>query len=152
MRSIASANRGATCSTVSLSACNRYTYRDSIQQYDFLEGAVLDALDRRAGQYAVCSAGNDFRCAAFFHYGLRTVAQGAGGIDHIVYQDDFFSTDVADNVDNFRDIGFLPAFVHNSERASHAGGKGARPRDGTEIRGNDDISSIFRRFVNAVFK
>ena len=55
--------------------------------------------------------GNHFGSAALFHNGIGGIAQGAGSIDHIVYQNYFFAAHITDDIHHFAHIGFLAAFI-----------------------------------------
>lgn len=58
-------------------------------------GAILDSLERGAGEHSVGGAGVDVPCAAYFDEGVGCVAEAAGGIDHVVEQDDVLAAHIA---------------------------------------------------------
>ena len=65
--------------------------------------------------------GGDLQGAALFDDGGRAVAQGAGGIDHVVYQNDLFPLHVADNVHDLAHIGPLPPLIDDCQRTAKPG-------------------------------
>ena len=69
----------------------------------------------------------------FFLQRDRSVAQRAGGVNHVVDQDNMLVLHIADNVHYLRDICTLPSLVDNGKRAAETGGKIPGPCDGAEV-------------------
>ena len=87
-------------------------------------------------------AGVDLSCAADLHDGLGRIAQGTGGIDHIVEEDALLALHVADDVHDLALVGLFAALVDDGEVHAHLVGEGPAAGDGADVRGDDD--HIFR--------
>src|SRR5690606_2642832 len=110
--------------------------RDGVGHHQLVQHGLLDVLDRTTGQYRVRAVGVDLGSAAVFQ-GLGRVAQGAGGVDHVVYQDAGASFDVADDVHHFGVIGLFTALVDDTQVDAQGLGDGTCAHDTTDVRGDD---------------
>ena len=111
---------------------------NGVQEYHFLDGAVLNTLVSRAGQNTVGGAGVNRLGTAVFGQGSGSVAQRTGGIYHVVKQDAGLAPYIADDVHYFAHIGFLTALVHNGQTHVHLGGEGTGAANGANIGGDNN--------------
>ena len=119
---------------------------NGVQEHDLLNGAVLDPLIGGAGEHTVGSAGEHCLCAAHLNQSVGRVAQGAGGIHHIVIQNAGLAPHVADDVHHLALIGLLTALVHNGEAHVNLLRKGAGAADGADIGGDNNKLGVVKFF------
>ncbi|GBH15447.1 Aspartyl/asparaginyl-tRNA synthetase [Pseudomonas syringae pv. actinidiae] len=77
--------------------------------------------------------------------GLGRVAQSACGIDHVINQNAGTPFDIADDMHHFRVIGFLTAFVDDTEIDAQGLCNSTCTHDTADIRGNDH--QVFKALV-----
>ena len=82
-------------------------------------------------------AGVDALGAAHFHQGLGSVAQGAGGIHHIVKEDAVLAGNIADHVHDLALVGLLAALIHDGKVHMQLLGEGTGAGHGADV-GRDD--------------
>ena len=111
---------------------------DRVEQRQLLDVAVGDALERRAGQDAVAGAGIDVLRAANLDDRLSCVAEGTGGIDHVVEEDAVLALDFADDVHDLALVGLLAALVDDSQTHVQLLGKRACAGHGADVGGDDN--------------
>ncbi|OMP14154.1 hypothetical protein COLO4_00244, partial [Corchorus olitorius] len=75
--------------------------RNGVGHHQLVQHGVVDVLDGPSRQHRVGAVGQDLGGAVFLQ-GLGRVAQGAGGIDHVVDQHAGAVLDVTDDVHHFR--------------------------------------------------
>ncbi|MOA09727.1 hypothetical protein D3C78_1295790 [compost metagenome] len=97
--------------------------------------------------------------SAVFFQGFGRVAQGAGGVDHVVYQDAGAPFDVADDVHHLGVVSLLAALVDDTQVDAQGLGDGTCAHDTTDVRGDDhqvletlvfDIVDQYGRAVDVV--
>ena len=86
----------------------------------------------------MAGAGDDVHRAAQLHKGLGRAAEGAGGVHHIVEEDDLLAPDVADDVHDLGGVGLLAALVHNGQAHAQLLGEGAGAGHAAHVGGDDD--------------
>src|SRR5690606_33247436 len=95
--------------------------RNGIGHHQFVEDRAFDVLDGAPGQDRVSAIRIDlFRAMIFQRSG--SVAQGAGGIDHVIDKDAGTAFNVANDVHDFGDVGLGPTLV--DDRQVHTQGLG----------------------------
>ena len=73
---------------------------------------------------------------AGIHQGLCRVAQGTGGVHHVVVEDAGLAPDVADDVHDLANVGLLAALIHDGKAHVDLAGEGAGPAHGADIGGD----------------
>ena len=111
---------------------------DRVKQSELFDVAGLQAVDRGTGEHAVGCAGVDLGRAADLDDGLGRVAQGAGGVDHVVKEDALLTGNVADDVHDLALVGLLAALVDDGETHVQLLGEHARTGDGAHVGGDDN--------------
>ena len=137
MRSMASANMGATDRYLILLHPSPMDSRNGVQQRQLLDAAGLQPLherDRRAHRgwrrrYTLVGA-------AHLHDGLGGVAEGTGGIHHVVKEDAVLAGHVADDVHHLALVGLLAALIHDGQVHMQLLGEGPGTGHGAHIRGD----------------
>ena len=114
---------------------------DGVEQDDLLNGAFLNTLNCGTRKNAVGGAGINLLCSAYLLNGLCGVAEGSGGVYHVVHENDVFILDVADYVHDLADVGALAALVHNGDGRVETAGEVSRSRDRAEIGDTTTMSS-----------
>ena len=97
-------------------------------------------------------AGIHLAAAALFLEGVGGVAEGAGGIHHVIHQDGDLARHVADDVHHLADVGLGAALIDNGDGRLDALGKFAGTGHRAQIRGDDHhilqlILEFFRKIV-----
>ena len=89
--------------------------------------------------------------AAHFHNGLGGVAQGTGGIHHVVEEDAVLTLHVTDDVHDFALVGLLTALIHDGQVHMELLSKGASPGHRAHIGGHDDhIVAFFAELLGII--
>ena len=112
--------------------------RDGIEDGQLLDRAVLDALDRRSGQYAVACTGVNLSRAAALYQSVRCVYERACGVDQVVNQNALLALYVADDVHNLGYVGLRTALVDDGKRHIQLLGELAGTGNRTQIGRNDN--------------
>ena len=86
----------------------------------------------------MAGAGIDVLRAANLDDRLGGVAEGAGGIDHVVEEDAVLALDIADDVHDLALVGLLAALVDDGQTHVQLLGKRACAGHGADVRGDDD--------------
>ena len=81
-------------------------------------------------------AGVDLGGAAQLGEGLGRAAEGAGGVHHVVQEDDPLAPDVADDVHDLGGVGLLAALVHDGHVHAQLLGEGPGPGHGAHVGGD----------------
>src|SRR5690606_30971201 len=132
--------------------------RDGVGHHQLVEYGVLNILNGAAGQHRVRGVGVDLGGTALLER-LGGMAQGAGGIDHVVDQNAGAALDITDDVHHFGVVGLLATFVDDRQVYTQALGHGARTHHTADVRGNDhqvvdalvfDLVDQYRRAVAVV--
>ena len=74
--------------------------------------------------------------AAHLHDGFGGVADGAGGVDHVVEQDAVLAGHIADDVHDLTLIGLLAALIHDGQTHVQLLGEGAGAGHGANVGGH----------------
>ena len=94
-------------------------------------------------------AGIDLLGAAELHQGLGAVAEGTGGIHHVIHQHDGLAMNITDDIHDLADIGAGTALIDDGDGAVQTLGEFAGAGDGAEIGGDDgdlvmgDVTEFF---------
>src|SRR5690606_31646667 len=88
--------------------------RDGVGHHQCVQHGIFQVLDGAARQHRVGGVGVDLRGAVVLQ-GLGGVAQGAGGIDHVVDQHAGAALDIADDVHDFGNVGLLATLVDDRQ-------------------------------------
>src|SRR5690606_35162620 len=96
----------------------------------------FDVLDGAAGQDRVCAVGVDLGSAMVLQR-LGGVAQGTGGVDHVVDQDAGTAFDVTDDVHHFGLVGLRATLVDDRQIDAEGLGYGTGANHTTDIGGDD---------------
>src|SRR5690606_3575480 len=88
--------------------------RDGVGDDQFVELGVAQVVQRIARQHRVGAVGHHPGRAALLEGGGR-LAEGAGGVDHVVHQDAAAPLDFADDVHHLGDVGLRAALVDDGE-------------------------------------
>ena len=125
--------------------------RDGVQQGQLLNVAGFQTVNSGAGENAVAGAGIDLVGAAHFHDGLGGVAQGTGGIHHVVKEDAVLALHVADDVHDLALVGLLTALVHDGHLHMQLLGKSAGAGNGTHVgRDHDHVLALVAELLGIV--
>ena len=89
-----------------------------IQEHCFGNDAIGEALEGRAGKNAVGSAGINLLGAAQLDEGFGAVAEGTGGIHHIIHQHYGLAVNIADDIHDLADIGAGTALINDGQGQS----------------------------------
>ena len=92
----------------------RFRQRDGVGNdnlVDFRRGNTADCLSREYGMAGICQ---DTFCSALFQSD-SSFTQRIRGINHVVHNQASTALNVADDVHDFRHIGFRAAFVDNRQ-------------------------------------
>ena len=129
-------------------------FGNGVQEDHFPDGTFLQPLVGGARQNPMGGAGVDLPGAAQLHKGLGGVAQGTGGIHHVVTKNAGFSFDIADDVHDLGDVGLGAALVHNGQTHMDLGGDIPGAAHGAYVgRDNHEvlvIEPILRKFLHEV--
>ncbi len=112
------------------------TQRNGVGDDQCIEVRVVQAVDRRAGQYRVGTVGDDLLGAICLQRG-GGLAQRAGGVDHVVHDDAGAAVDLADDVHDFGHVGLRAALVDDGQVAFEALGQRTGAHHTAVVRGND---------------
>jgi hypothetical protein len=82
--------------------------------------------------------GVDFLRTAFLDYSGSGVAKRPRGVNHVVNNNYSFAFNIADDIHDLADIGFLSAFVNQREPDTHTVREIPRPRNRAEVGRNCD--------------
>ena len=106
---------------------------DGVEEEQLVDAALVDAVDRGAGEHAVGRAGEDLLRAADLDDRLGRAAEGAGGVHDIVEQYAGLALDAADDVHDLGLVGLFAALVDDGH--VHA----QLHREGTGAGGAADV-------------
>ena len=96
-------------------------------------------------------AGIDLLRAADLDDGLGRVAEGTGGVDHIIIEDAALAADIADDVHDLALVGLFAALVDDGKAHAHLVGEGAAAGDGADVRRDDDHLFRMLELLHEVF-
>ncbi len=130
-------------------------FGDGVQEEHLLDGALLQPFIGGAGENAVGGAGVDLLGAAHIDQSPGGVAQGAGGVHHVVVQDAGLVPNVADDVHDLGDVGLGTALIHDGQAHVNLGGKVPGAAHGAHIGGDHNeivvVEFGFRELIEIVF-
>ena len=116
--------------------------RNRVGDEDFLQGGTGDVLEGFAREDAVGRAGADAR-GALLHQDVGGLAEGAGGVDHVVHDDDVAAFDLADRRDRGDDVRLLAGLVADHDGAAEVFRVGVRALGAAHVgRGDREVLDV----------
>ena len=109
---------------------------DGIQKYELIDGRFFQPFDGGPAEHAVGAARIDARRTRVLER-LRALADGAGGVDHIVDHQAFLILDVADDAHDLHDVGLGTPLIDDGEGHAEGFGDLTGTLDAAHVRRND---------------
>src|SRR5699024_2781715 len=115
------------------------------------DNAVIDAIHGGAREHRMGGAGVYVPGAAYFYHGLGGIAQGAGGIHHVVEEDAVLAFHIADHVHDLALVGLLTALVHDGQVHMELLSESAGAGHGTNVRGyHNHILALLAKLLGII--